>query len=174
MGIKLKNNVTGFLATSINASDTGIALQAGNGANFPSLGASDYFYATLVSTAGTYEIVKVTARATDSLTVVRAQEGTSATGFASGSRLEMRVTAQTVIDAITQLAQAEYQVFTGTGSQTVFVLGSAPADVTAALVVVNGLVMTYTTDYAISGSTLTFVSAPLLNDEVVVKWSAAV
>lgn len=174
MGIKLKNNVVGFLSTAISASDTGVALQAGNGANFPALGATDYFYATLVSAAGTYEIVKVTARATDSMTIVRAQEGTTANSFASGSRVEMRVTAQSIIDAITQLAQAEYQTFTGTGSQTVFTLSSTPADVTATLVVVNGLVMTYTSDYTISGTTLTFVSAPALNDEVVVKWGPVI
>lgn len=174
MGIKLKNNVTGFLATAINASTTGITLQSGNGANFPSLSASDYFYATLVSSGGTYEIVKVTARIADAMTIVRGQEGTTANGFAIGSRIEMRVTAQTIIDAITQLAQSEYQVFAGTGSQTVYTLSSTPADVTAALVVVNGLVMSYTTDYTISGTTLTFVVAPTLNDEIIVRWSASI
>ena len=173
MGIKLKNNVIGYLDTNISASDTGLVLQAGNGVNFPVLGSGDYFYATLSSLAGTFEIVKVTARATDSMTIVRAQEGTTANGFATGSRVEMRVTAQSIVDAITQLAQAEYQVFTGTGSQTVFTLSSTPADATATLVVVNGLVMTYTSDYTISGVTLTFTSAPALNDEIVVKWGSS-
>lgn len=40
-----------------------------------------------------WEIVKVTARSTDSLTVVRAQEGTSAASWASGSKAELRLTA---------------------------------------------------------------------------------
>ena len=100
MGIKLKNNVVGFLSTAISASDVGIALQSGNGANFPTLGVGDYFYATLFSIDGTYEIVKATARVGDSITVVRAQEGTTANSFAAGSRLELRVTAQSVIEAL--------------------------------------------------------------------------
>jgi hypothetical protein len=116
MNIKLKNNVVGFLATTINASDTGIVLQAGNGASFPSLGAGEYFYATLVSTGGTLEVVKVTARVGDSLSVLRAQDGSSATGFAAGSRLEMRVNAQAVLDAIEQVEiLASEVIFTPTG-----------------------------------------------------------
>ena len=100
MPIKLANNASGALATAINASDTGIVLTTGDGAEFPTLGAGDYFYATITSTQGTQEIVKVTARAGDSLTVVRAQEGTTASGFAAGSRFELRVTAQSVEDLV--------------------------------------------------------------------------
>lgn len=116
MGIQLKNNASGTLATAINASDTGIVLTTGNGASFPSLGASDYFYATLESTGGTFEVVKVTVRSGDSLTVVRAQEGTTAQSFAAGSRIELRVTAQAMRD----LADAEQVTYTpaGTGAVT--------------------------------------------------------
>ncbi len=98
MGIQLKNNAVGYLATAISASDVGLVLQSGNGANFPSLTSVDYFYATLESSGGTSEIVKVTARSGDSLTIVRAQEGTTANSFAVGSRFELRVTAQSVKD----------------------------------------------------------------------------
>ncbi len=103
MPIKLANNASGTLATAINASDTGIALTTGDGAEFPTLAASDYFYATITSTAGTQEIVKVTARSGDSLTVVRAQEGTTAAGFAVGSRFELRVTAASVDDIVEEV-----------------------------------------------------------------------
>lgn len=98
--IELKNNAVGYLSTAISASDVGIALQAGNGAAFPVLTGDEFFYATIVSTSGTYEIVKVTARSSDSMTVVRAQEGTTAASFAVGARIEMRVTAQSIFDAI--------------------------------------------------------------------------
>jgi hypothetical protein len=97
MGIQLKNNASGTLATAINASDTGIVLTTGNGASFPTLGASDYFYATLESTGGTFEVIKVTVRSGDSMTVVRAQEGSTANSFAAGSRIELRVTAGAII-----------------------------------------------------------------------------
>ena len=103
MPIKLANNASGTLATAINASDTGIALTTGDGVEFPTLGAGDYFYATITSTQGTQEIVKATARSGDSLTVVRAQEGTSAAGFAVGSRFELRVTAASVDDIVEEV-----------------------------------------------------------------------
>jgi hypothetical protein len=98
--IELKNNAIGYLSTAISASDIGITLQSGNGSAFPALTGDEFFYATISSTLGTYEIVKVTARSTDSLTIARAQEGTSAASFATGARIEMRVTAQSIFDAI--------------------------------------------------------------------------
>jgi hypothetical protein len=100
MTVILKNNASGFLATSISATDTSIILSTGTGANFPSLTAGQYFYATFSPTSGASEIVKCTARSGDTLTIIRAQEGTSALSFAGGSRVELRVTAQSVIDAI--------------------------------------------------------------------------
>lgn len=96
MGIQLKNNAVGYLATAVSASDTGAVLQTGNGANFPALGVGDYFYATLESTGGTTEVVKVTARSGDSITIVRAQDGSTAQSFTAGSRFEMRVNAGSV------------------------------------------------------------------------------
>lgn len=125
MTIKLANNVTGFLNTAITASDTGVVLQSGNGASFPSLGAGEYFYATLVSTGGTLEVVKVTARSGDSMTVVRAQDGSSAASFAAGSRLEMRINAQAVLDVVDQVTASQVG-FTPTG-------GIAATDVQAAI-----------------------------------------
>ena len=115
MTIKLANNVSGFLNTAITASDTGIVLQSGNGASFPSLSAGEYFYATLVSTGGTLEVVKVTARSGDSMTVVRAQDNSSAASFAAGSRLEIRVTVASVRDAISDVATASAIGFTPVG-----------------------------------------------------------
>lgn len=171
MGVKLKNNAVGYLSTAISASDVGISLQSGNGSVFPSLNAGDYFYATIASAAGTYEVVKVTARIGDALTIARAQEGTTANSFASGSRIELRVTAQGIIDALAQLAlQSNYYTFTGTGSQTAFILTSQPYDVYSVFVIVNGLVLKYSDDYTISETTLTFTTAPALNDEIVARW----
>jgi hypothetical protein len=100
MPIKLANNAVTTIRSSISSSDTGIALAVGSGNKFPSLGTGDYFYATLSDTNGNFEIVRATARSGDSLVVVRAQEGTAAFGFAANSRIELRVTAQSVIDAL--------------------------------------------------------------------------
>jgi len=101
MGIKLTNNANATLAAGINSSATSITLTSGQGARFPTLGASDYFYATLVDTSNNLEIVKCTARSTDVLTVVRAQESTTARAYSTGDRIEIRLTAQTFLDSTT-------------------------------------------------------------------------
>jgi len=100
MGVILKNNATSTITTAISASDVGLAVAAGTGSLFPTLGTGDYFYATLVSSGGTYEVIKVIARVGDTMTIVRAQEGTTAQSFASGSRFELRVTAASITDMI--------------------------------------------------------------------------
>lgn len=74
--------------------DTTISLVAGTGTRFPALPyTGDYFSGVLINTAGQQEIVKVTARSTDTLTVVRAQEGTTIRSFSAGDRFEHRLTA---------------------------------------------------------------------------------
>ena len=93
MGLKVTNNAFGTLNASINSSATTIVLVAGQGARFPTLSAGDYFYATLIDTSNNLEIVKCTARSTDTLTVVRAQESTTARAYATNDRLELRPTA---------------------------------------------------------------------------------
>jgi hypothetical protein len=100
MAVQLKNNVSGFLANSISATDTSIVLQAGQGITFPTLGTSQYFYATIVDTAGNLEIVKATARAGDTLTVLRGQDDTAARAFPALSRIELRVNAGTIYEVI--------------------------------------------------------------------------
>ena len=94
MGVKFANNAVGYLASSISASDVGLVVEAGQGARFPVLGASEYFFATLVNPSGELEIVKVTARSFDAMTILRAQEGTTARSFVAGARVELRLTAQ--------------------------------------------------------------------------------
>ena len=102
MGVKVTNNAFGTLSAAINTTATTITLDSGQGARFPTLGASDYFYGTLVDTSNNLEIVKVTARSTDSLTVVRGQDGTTATSFAIGDRFELRPVAALFEDIGTQ------------------------------------------------------------------------
>ena len=100
MGVKFSNNAYGTLNGSITTSDTSLTLASGQGARFPTLGAGDYFYATLLDTSHNLEIVKATARTGDVLTVVRAQENTLAKAYAIGDRLELRVTAGGITDAV--------------------------------------------------------------------------
>jgi len=98
MGVKVSNNAFGTLSAGISSSDTTVTLDSGQGARFPTLGAGDYFYATLVDTSNNLEIVKVTARSTDSMTVTRAQDNTTARAFAIGDRFELRPVAALFAD----------------------------------------------------------------------------
>lgn len=97
------DNAESSLASSIDNEDTTIALSPGEGGVFPSISGSDYFDVTITQ-AGIeteWEIVKVTARADDSLTVVRGQHGTTAVAWAAGSKVELRLHAGIMEDVAT-------------------------------------------------------------------------
>ena len=91
------NNAYGVLAGTVNGAATLLVLVSGQGARFPAPTGGDHFLATLVGLDGNgaesvWEIVKCTGRSTDQLTVVRAQEGTTATTWNAGTRIEVRWT----------------------------------------------------------------------------------
>ena len=66
------------------------------------------------------------------------------------------------------------QTFSGTGSRTVFTLSSAPAFLTALEVAISGAVKVPTTDYTLSGTTLTFASAPASGtNNIFCRWYSA-
>ncbi len=93
MTIQFTNNASATLAAAINTTATSLSVASGQGAYFPALAGTNYFYATLVDASNNLEIVKCTARSGDVLTVTRAQDGTSARSFVAGDKLELRVTA---------------------------------------------------------------------------------
>lgn len=105
MAIKFTNNAFGTLASSILSTDLAISLTAGQGARFPVLGATDWFYADLLDASGNLELVKVTARVTDALTVVRGQDGTTARAYTAGDRLELRLCSAALNDIINPIVQ---------------------------------------------------------------------
>lgn len=91
------NNGASTLASGITNSATSLTVQAGHGARFPSITGSNYFYVTLEDNPVTKrEIVKVTARSTDTFTIVRAQQNTTASAFSAGDKVEQRLTADTL------------------------------------------------------------------------------
>lgn len=113
MPVLFKNNATATIAATITNTDTTIVLAAGLGNTFPLPTGSNYFYATLFDNVGNYEIVKCTARVTDTLTVVRAQDGTNPLPFNSGSGFAMRPVAA-IFNNLVQLDGAQ----TISGSKT--------------------------------------------------------
>lgn len=98
------NNAGSILTSGINNTDTSITLADASG--FPTPAGGRYFYATLIGLnsngqENAWEIVKYTAKASNTLTAVRAQEGTTAASWGVGIRLELRLTAgfATAVDA---------------------------------------------------------------------------
>ena len=93
MAVLFSNNASSTLASAINSSQTSVTVATGTGTLFPAISGSDSFYATIVNSSNLLEIVRVTGRSGDTLTVVRGQEGTTARDYAAGDKIELRVTA---------------------------------------------------------------------------------
>ncbi len=89
------NNAISTLAGPISNTATTVNLTAGSGALFPNPGSGQQFSLTLIdqATGLLNEIMYVTTRVTDTLTVVRAQEGTTALNWLAGDLAQSLVTA---------------------------------------------------------------------------------
>lgn len=136
MPAKFTNNASAPLAASINTSSASITVTTGYGALFPSLAAGEYFYATLTNSSNLIEIVKITARSGDTLTAVRAQEGTTALSWAAADKIELRITAADLAN-FAQFDSAN--TFTGANTFSGAVaLPAAPTFGGGALVVASG------------------------------------
>lgn len=102
MAYKVSNNAFSTLAGAINSIVTSLTVGTGHGDRFPVITGADHTFVTLEDASGNIEIVKVTARASasDVMTIVRAQDGTTARSWASGDVIECRVIAALLNDAI--------------------------------------------------------------------------
>lgn len=104
MAVLLANNASSRLAGNITNTQTNIPVMAGTGSLFPAPSGDEWFPLTAVNQSGQVEIMKCTLRSGDTMTVVRAQEGTAAMAFGSNDRVELRVTAG-VLNDMAQAAQ---------------------------------------------------------------------
>lgn len=127
MAIKFKNNASATLSASITSTQTSVSVSTGQGALFPTLSVGDYFYVTFSDSANNLEIAKCTARASDTLTVVRGQDGTTGRAFSAGDKCELRFTAAGIEDLGTGVNTTNLQagttlngvaIVTTTGTQT--------------------------------------------------------
>lgn len=101
--IVFSNDASSTLASGIGTTDTTLTVNTGDGSLFPAISAGQIMVITVEDTSGNYEIMHGTGRTTDTITISRSQENTSPTAFASGSRVELRVTAG-VLAALLQKA----------------------------------------------------------------------
>lgn len=98
------NNTKTTVSAAFDASATSLSVADGSG--MPSLSGGDWFLLTLTQPAleTSWEIVKVTARSGNVLTVVRGWENTTNAVWALGSAVELRITASTMDNAVTGAA----------------------------------------------------------------------
>ena len=107
MAIRFTNNAATTLSSGINASVTSIPLT--DGSAFPALGPSDDYAYVTIADSNNIEVVKVTSRSGNTLTVVRGQDGTTANAFASGEKVELRLPAIALNDVAEKYAS--YKLF---------------------------------------------------------------
>jgi len=154
------------LSAGIDSDDTSITLTTGHGARLPStafnapIWDTSYSSPTAAYHAGAAEIVRVTARSTDTLTVTRAQEGTTARSFNTSGRTYAIGVALTKA-TYDQLAPAASPTFTGTTTVDSLVINKgitiAPAPMGA--LVVDVAELRNAVSIAVN-STLTFSATP--------------
>jgi hypothetical protein len=97
-----KNFAYGTVLTvpSPAASGTSLVLNTGQGALMPAVPFNATVWVSGSQAISTNaEIVRVTARSTDTLTIVRAQEGSSARTVVAGDQFAASITAKTLTDA---------------------------------------------------------------------------
>lgn len=111
---RFTNNPSSLLSASILSGDTSATVTGGTGSLFPSLSGAQYAIATLEDIAGNIEVVHITARAGDVFTLLRGQEGTLPRAYASGSRIELRLTR----GALESFIQKDGDDITGTLTMT--------------------------------------------------------
>lgn len=140
--IEFSNNAVTAVSGSISTSATSV--NVANGAIFPALSAGQYFMMTHINGTSTLpdEIVKVTAIAGDTLTIVRGQEGTSAVIWNSGDTVASFLTAG-VMSALAQDQQVQQNVFNfgvDTGAVNAYIVTLSPAPTLA-----TGMYVEFTT-----------------------------
>lgn len=173
------NNASTTLALGIGISDTTINLYIGSGSLFPNPVNSNYFYISMISSStNSTEIMKCTGRSGDTLTVVRAQDGTSAQTWSVGDRVELRVTAASLNffangSSANPSTATQVNEFTATQGQTTFTLSFNYLTNSNNLVVfVNGSKQIVSVNYnENSSSTIQFLAGLNVGDLVEVIYN---
>ena len=100
--VKVANSAKGTLAGGISANQGTLSLLGGEGAKFPTLNTGEYFYITVTSAAlaTNTEIMRVTSRSADTLTIKQADGSARNLNntFSAGDSVEVRTTANAIND----------------------------------------------------------------------------
>ena len=147
------NNAKTTLSAPITATQTSITVAAGTGALFPSPTSGQSFQVTLVSASSStvYEICTCTAVSSDTLTIVRGQEGTSGTPFTTGDIVANYDTALVMTSLVqSQQLQNQYYQFAVASGTANALTATIPSNLTA---LPDGMSIVVKSAYANTGAT---------------------
>ena len=91
MAVVFSNNAATNLASNVSANATTISVV--DGSVFPDVSGGHHTYLTLHDLNDNIEMVKLTARSGNTLTVDRGHDGTTGRSFVAGDKCELRITA---------------------------------------------------------------------------------
>ena len=154
------------VSTGYTAESTSIVLASGDGSKLPQPSTSGAFNLVWFNSTDyadpaddpNVEIVRCTARSTNTLTVARAQEGTTAsTKNTSGKTYQMvlALTAKMIADIAAQASGTHVENEVVAGSGTSWTLADTPIDGSVKLYAGTRLIPGVSADYTISGVTIT-------------------
>ncbi len=96
--IKFTNLASSTLAAPITNLATVLTVE--DASKFPTISGQEYFIIVVIDATGDFEIMRVVGATGTSFTVIRAQEGTPARAFASGCKVEHRLTAASLVTIV--------------------------------------------------------------------------
>jgi hypothetical protein len=115
--ILYSNNAKSTLAAGIGTTDLAFSSQPGEGLLFSNPSGAECFLVTFRDAFGNYEIMVISARSTDTFTVLtRGVDGTNARSWVAGAKIEQRATALILNQLVSQLGQSVFAVGGGTGN----------------------------------------------------------
>ncbi|NIV12119.1 MAG: hypothetical protein GWN62_12850, partial [Aliifodinibius sp.] len=105
LALQVENKASGSLDSGISASATSLTLKAGEGAEFPSASGDNYFYVTLQTAGGAWEVVKVTAKVSNTFTIERNVDSSTgaAQAFSADDIVSLRYCASVISDIVDEL-----------------------------------------------------------------------
>jgi len=164
------NNANTTLSSSLSNSATSMSVTSATG--FPSPTGVQYFYCTLAdaATQTTIEIVKVTSVTGTTFAITRAQDGTSATAFAAGAVVSLRLVRASLNDFPKLDETNTFNADQAISGQLTSSAGLATTGTFTATAPSDGLVMDYATGFgrfsAFAGDGFQWYNAGIANTQL--------
>jgi len=164
------NNCNTTLASSLTSGATSMSVTSATG--FPSPTGVQYFYCTLAdaATQTTIEIVKVTSVTGTTFAITRAQDGTSATAFAAGAVVSLRLVRASLNDFPKLDETNTFNADQAISGQLTSSAGLATTGTFTATAPSDGLVMDYATGFgrfsAFAGDGFQWYNAGIANTKL--------